>query len=634
MAEQPKSSAGKGIALFLLFFVPIAGGLAATPFFLGMVSTPERQLDAAIQSDVDAVHRAVLNLDEHLAVLRQARDPADAPSDELFEKKDLLKPYLASLSATGTILRNAAEADAKQRGLPSTIVQKIPTLPPSPKAAYAEVMKLASAHDKILSEAEATATKLSSIERGGKRGGNHLWANRANAILQYSKAQIHRNRGEFESWRASLVRTAAEAQAPILLDMKRLGAAIETQKPTAAIDAVAKRIEENEAAIAAADAASKKLASEISKKEAQANQLESSAADARAKIAEMLASSKSPASYEGEVQALSQQARKAEAEWTALQNGTLDGATMKPSDSVDPTVPTYEGGKPSRGIRDLKTDLATVADQANLLAEQKKSLLAEQEALVKANEQFDAQKTEVDKGIESLTSAINGLLTEAQSHSEAAKKAWDESSKACAAAAKSVKSAITDAGKRTSEAKAGISNPPGQDDRLQRVSNDGDMEASLHCLAAEIAVQTAIVNSARIDALQAEVATKYVLAAALGAEKAAVADDEVEKLRTDALAQVAEAIKSYDKATPLISKTSVKSGDTTISGKNYVWQVQVAQAAANLMQASLNAEKPEDATAAREKAYGLLKAAAEKKEQSALLGPAVDAIVHLQKTAR
>ncbi|MBI5762881.1 MAG: hypothetical protein HZA51_05070 [Planctomycetes bacterium] len=633
MAEQPKTGTGKGIALFLLFFVPIAGGLAATPFYLGMISTPDRQLDAAIESDVEAVHRAVLNLDEHLAALRQARDPADAPSDDVFNKKDLLKPYLPTLSATDTMLRNVDQNDVKQRGQKS-IADKIPKTAPSPKAAYAEVMKLASAHDKILSEAEATATKLSSIERGGKRAGNHLWANRANAILQYSKAQIHRNRGEFESWRAALVRTAAEAQAPILLEMKRLGAAIENQKPTAALEGVSKRLEENETAAAAADTAVKKLTADIGKMEAQAKQLESSAADARAKIAELLASTKSPASYEGEVQALSQQARKAEAEWTALQNGTLEGATMKPSESVDPTVPTYEGGKPSRGIRDLKVDLATITDQASLLAEQKKSLLAEQEAFTKANEQFDAQKAEVDKGVESLSTAINGLLTEAQNHADAAKKAWDDSIKAYASAAKAAKSAITDAAKRTSDANAAKSNPPGQDDRLQRVSNDFDMEGSLHCLAAEIGVQIAIVNSARIDALQAEVATKNVLAAALGTEKVAIADDEVEKLRTDALAQVAEAIKSYDKASALISKTSVKAGDTTISGKNYVWQVQVAQAAANLMQASLNADKPEDAAAAREKAYKLLTAAVDKKDQSALLGPAVDAIVHLQKTAR
>ncbi len=99
--------------------------------------------------------------------------------------------------------------------------------------------------------------------------------------------------------------------------------------------------------------------------------------------------------------------------------------------------------------------------------------------------------------------------------------------------------------------------------------------------------------------------------------------------------QVAEAIKAYEKAAVLIGKTSAKFTDTTVTGKNYVWQVQVAQAAANLMQATLSADKPEESTAAREKAYKLLTDAAQKgREQSPLLAPALDAIDYLQKTAR
>ncbi len=531
MAEQPKSSAGKSTALFLLFFLPIAGGLAATPYYLGMVSTPDRQLDAAIANDVDAVHRAVLNLDGQLASLKQMRDPEDKPSDELFEKKDLLKEHLPALSGTSK-LRGDAEARMKQLGLKQKPALQIASGTPSLKAGYADLLKLATAHDKMLSETEATVSKLNAIERGGKRASSHLWVDRAVAILQFSKARIHQNRGEFEEWRAGLIRTAAEAQAPILLQMKHLAAAVESQRPTTALAAVAKRLEENEASAADAESASKKLAAEISKKEGQSNQLDATAQQARGKIAELLASKQSPAVYEKEVQGLSSQARTAEAESAALQNGTLEGALVKPSDSVDPTVPTYLGGKPVRGIRDLKSEHETLGGQLQLLALQKKDLLAEQETLTKSNEQFETQKAEIDKGIESMTQAINGLLTDAEARSTAAKKAWDDSRKAYTSAAHLAKSAIGNAVKRTTEAKAAMTTPVGKDDRLQRVVNDGDMEASMHCLAAEIGVQIAVLNNARIDAIRSDAATKNVIAVALGTEKTPAAEDETEKLRT------------------------------------------------------------------------------------------------------
>ncbi|MEK6644440.1 MAG: hypothetical protein AABZ08_11075 [Planctomycetota bacterium] len=633
MAEQPKSSAGKSTALFLLFFLPIAGGLAATPYYLGMVSTPDRQLDAAIANDVEAVHRAVLHLDGQLASLKQMRDPEDKPSDELFEKKDVLKEYLPALSGTSKLLGDA-EARMKQLGLKGNPALKITSGAPSLKGGYADMMRLASAQDKMLSETEAAISKVNSIERGGKRASSHLWVDRAVAILQFSKARIHQNRGEFEEWRAGLIRTAAEAQAPILLQMKRLAAAVESQRPTTALAAVAKRLEESEASAADAESASKKLASEISKKESQSNQLDATAQQARGKIAELLASKQSPVAYEKEVQGLSSQARTAEAESAALLNGTLEGATVKPSDSVDPTVPTYLGGKPVRGIRDMKSEQETLGGQLQLLTSQKRDLLAEQETLTKSNEQFETQKAEIDKGIESMTQAISGLLTDADARSTAAKKAWDDSAKAYSSAAKLAKSAIGDANKRTTEASSALRESGGKDNRLQRVSSDGDMEASMHCLAAEIGVQIALLNNARIDAIRSDAATKSALAAALGTEKTSPAEDEIEKLRTEAVSQVAEAIKSYEKAAVLIGKTSAKFTDSTVTGKNYAWQVQVAQAAANLMQATLSADKPEESTAAREKAYKLLSDAARGREQSPLLAPTLDAIVHLQNTAR
>jgi hypothetical protein len=633
LAEQPKSSTGKSTALFLLFFLPIAGGLAATPYYLGMISTPDRQLDAAIANDVEAVHRAVLNLDGQLASLKQMRDPEDAPSDELLEKKDVLKEYLPALSGTSKLLSDA-EARMKQLGLKSDPKVKIASGTPTLKSGYADLMKLAAAQDKMLSETEATISKVNTIERDGKRAGSHLWVDRAVAILQFSKGRIHQNRGEFEAWRAGLIRTAAEAQAPILLQMKHLAAAVDGQRPTAALSAVAKRLEENEAAAADAESALKKLAAEISKKESQSNQLDATAEQARDKIAKLFASKQPPAAYEKEVQDLSSQARKAEAESSALLNGTLEGATVKPSDSVDPTAPTYLGGKPVRGIRDLKLEQESLDGQLQLLALQKKDLLVEQETLTKSNEQFETQKTEIDKGIESMTQAINGLLTDAETRSTAAKKARDDAAKSYTAAANLAKSAISGAAKRTTDAKAAMTTPVGKDDRLQRVINDGDMEASMHCLAAEIGVQIALLNHARIDAIRSDAATKSVLAAALGTEKTSPAEDEIEKLRTEALSQVAEAIKAYEKAAVLIAKTSAKFTDSTVTGKNYAWQVQVGQAAANLMEATLSADNPEASTAAREKAYKLLTDAAKGREQSPLLAPALDAIVHLQKMAR
>lgn len=157
----------------------------------------------------------------------------------------------------------------------------------------------------------------------------------------------------------------------------------------------------------------------------------------------------------------------------------------------------------------------------------------------------------------------------------------------------------------------------------------------MNCLAAEVACQSALIGASRIDAMRQTAAAKSAVADATGGEKVAVADDELDKIRTDATNQLAESLKFYDQAANLIGKASTKLGEgQTLAGKNYVWQVQVGQAAVNMLQAILLADKPDEAAGAREKAYKLLTDAAKTREQSPLLAPAIDALVHLQQTAR
>jgi hypothetical protein len=404
--------------------------------------------------------------------------------------------------------------------------------------------------------------------------------------------------------------------------MRRTSAAIDAEKPTAALAALAKSIEEQTAAQAAAQDAVKKLSDAVAARESKAKSLESSAAEKRARMAELASSSSLGGASGREYLRLSNEARQEEAEATAIRYGSL--ANAKSTDQAfDFPMPKYEGGTPAPGTRDSR--LEDRKQEAALIDAHKAELSKQQQALTDASSQLDAQKAEVTKAIDALAESLGQLMTEADKHADAARKSYDEAAKTLATASRSAKAAVADAKKRTSDAKAG--NP---DERQKRVADDGDMEGSMHCLSAEIAFQLALIDAARINLAESTAAAK----AAISGEKAAAPDEDIEKLRTDAANQLAEATKSYEQAANLISKTSAKFADgTSISGKNYVWQVQMGQVAVQLLKSAL-ADKPEDRASSQEAAYKTLGEIVKGREQSPLIAPALETLAYLQQTAK
>jgi DNA repair exonuclease SbcCD ATPase subunit len=459
-----------------------------------------------------------------------------------------------------------------------------------------------------------------------------LWSDRIQAVLGLAKGQLQRNRAEFEDWQAAVRRDAAEALAGPRAQMQRTLAALDARKPTDALAAISRQLEQNAAAQGVVQAALAKLSSEIKSKEDRVAQLESSAASARARMEELHGSGAKAAALPQQYADLSDESRKAEAEATALSNGTLEGAQMSYADD-DGIKPAYSGGRQQPGLRDLKLRQAELRAQQDALKSRQTALTQQQEALNDMASKLDAQRAEVEKQAEGLSQRINEILAEADQHAEAAKKSQDEALKNFSAASKLAKSAVTAAKKRTTDAKNAMSGAT-PDERLQRITNDVDMEASMHCLSAELAYLAATIHASRIETIRADAATKSAVAAASGGAKAEPAEDEIDKLRTDAVDQLAEAQKSYEQAASLIGKSNVKLAEGSASGKNYLWQVQVGQAAVNMLQGVLLADKPEEATAAKEKAYKLLTDAAKGREQSPLLAPAIDALVQLQQSAR
>jgi hypothetical protein len=632
-----KTSSGSGIALGAVLGLVLAGGIAATPFYLGRLQAEDVALDAALADDLETVRRAVLNVDAHLAVLKGLSDSKLAGASTTAEqarefagKPDLFsKDVLGDLEQTTRLLRDTIQRD-KERGIEATAEARIAAGPPNAATAVNELSsKYVAAQERMLREAESAANRLRSTSRGSRSGNNHLGSNRIRAILEFSRGLLARNRADLERQQASLVRQAVESRLPALEEMRRLEQGLLAAAPARAQEVIDTQIEEvarrKDRAAAGLDALSK----EVTNLEARAAGLEERAAQARAKLASPDGGrTDRPAYLE-----IAAEARRAEAEAAAIRQGTLDGARRIDAGPVNGGPPAYQGGEARPGLRDLNLHVAGLKQQVDLLERIAADLEQHKSTLASAADRIQAESEKARGQMEAQAAGLRGLMEQADAHLEAARSASDDALKAFASAGRLAKAAVTEAKKRTGDARQASAGTGPSAERLRRVSSDGDTEATLHCLAAECALLSAQVQAAMIGDAAEDLALRSRLAAATGGDRPAAAAETVEKLRTEALAHLAGAMTSYKEAANLISRTSATFAEGTVSGKNYLWQVQVAEAAAHLLQAQLVAASPEDAAEQRRLAYGLLKEAAQGKEQSPLLAPAIDALEYLQKTA-
>ncbi|QOJ02040.1 MAG: hypothetical protein HRU71_00410 [Planctomycetia bacterium] len=613
------NSSGKmGVVVGVAVGVLLAGGLAATPYYLPMFQGKSERTEAALSEQVEGLRRAVLALDEHLATIADVT-AGRAESPEVTAKSDELFPSVvrAQLEDTAKLLRAAAEQDT-QRGTAMTAAGKIQSGLPNAKAASSELRtRHIAAHTKVLNDAEAQVRSLSSAE--GAR--DSLAAVRVQALIAYCKARISRNRAAFERWQARQYRDRALEMVDSISDLRIRVASAEARMPTEAMADVEERIQQAGRQLEALEKAEVALAAQVSERKQQAEALEREAADAR--IA-MTSYQGKPGALPGEYETLSSKAREAEAQAMALVNGTLEGAVALQSETGAIEPPKYSGGTRRVGLRDLELQLAALTEQIETVKGIRTKLHAHLDDLKKSAQRLEADREASAEALSSLTQRSNELVSESAQHDEAARKAEEAALKAFADAGRLAKQAATLAATRARE--AGTAASEGRttpDECLSRVATEGDTEGTMHFLAAEIAYHTGLTHVARLRAAM----DQAVATGVIEGKPVSVDEQVATEARKAARAQLAEAVTLFKKAGTAISKTKADA----ISGKNSLWQVQVGEAAVHMLLAIV-AEGEDEALAEQKLAYDLLKEAGKGREQSPLLMPALDALEFLQQS--
>lgn len=641
MATKTKSGSGGmfGVLIALL----IVGGVAASPFYLGFLRSDERALSDAVAGKIESIRRDVLALDPSLAMVKDASESGLAeakPSAAQIQRASsaaglFSQETLNSLEQTARVLREAYSHDTKDRGFASTIGSKIGTGSPNPQVALGDLdKKYFDAMQKALRRAESMANELRSMNRGAASANNHLASNQVRAVLDFTRAEVLRNKGDLYAGRAALLRSDVRQRLVELARLRGMRDSLGAQKPAAAIAELEKESAQATAQLEQLKKASGQLAGLVEARQAELKEAEDAAAESQARMDQLQASGLTPASAP-EYEKASMQNREAEARVAALKNGTLSGGA-KAVRSDDASAPlAYEGGTPEMGLRDVERRLAQARSLIALTEATGKTLAARLEAMKKLSGETEEQERELGERLTNLGSSLANTLDDSDAQMNKARTSWDEAIKLYSSAAKLGGSAAQSAAARsraaTQEQATAGAGPAGE--LCKRITSDGDLEGSMQCLVAECAYRSALLRTQMIDgaleinALRARIASS-------GGETSEAADAGTDKLKTDALADLANALKAYTTAASLIGRTNATFADGSINGKNYLWQVQVGRAAVHLLQAHLLEGSDEERAAQQAEAYKALAEAAKGREQSPLVAPAIDTLEYLQKSVR
>lgn len=647
-----KNAAGrmKGIAA-TLFGVTIVAGLGATPFYLSLLSSPQTQLDGSLEGPVETLRRVVLALDSNVSTLSdvyaslgeesRVDDAAIkaflAQSDKQIDEQLKMIDKGSKMGAFAKSLKLVRSAEHLDRELGTEIpgAPKVVGGRPDVRAAAEDMRnKYLTAHDKLMQKAQAAIGEFRSARTDSLSAGNHLGANRLQAILYFATARIERNRAEFEYWQASQARREAKSLVQAAARLHRDEERLMARRPATVIDVLQEQFAKNENQMSRVTGIIAQLTSFIDTQDARIAELGRTAAEARRKLTALETSGEPIHGENSTFLALSNTARDAEAEFQALRNGTLAGAEPKMGDFEDLLSATYEGGQQRAGVRDLRPRLEQLKDQLAALEESKSALLEQKEYYNGLSAELEETAQAVAAAAEKQWSAISTRMSESQEHIDSAEQAATAALQSFEKAARFAKTAATAAAKRVREARTASSDAKGPEaDRLKMITGDGDTEATMQCLTADIAYYVALTRAKQMEALEAGHQTDRFIAAMLDRESPAPIDSELDELRGEAVNQLATANKAYESATKLIEKTRAKFDRRSIQGKDFVWQIQVGQAAVHMLQAALLTD-PEEFYAQQAAAYDLLTAAAQDREQSPLLTPAIDTLVFLQRTVK
>ncbi len=580
-AVSKQSSSSLGGLAGSAFGLVVTLGIIGAPLYLAYLQADQRALDAAVDDNVESVRRTVLHLDERIGVMA---DAYAALGDE------------------------AKPQDPKAPGFRAKL--------------DAQLAK----NDELLKEAKDNVRALRDVRRGGVLGGAHLSVRRIGAIFSLATGKIHNNRAAIEDQFASVLRRQAAERVDSLAAFERGVKLAGLRKPTAGLAKLQSREAELDASIQELEAEASRQRSLLAARKTTLAAADAAARDARRQLAALDQDTLTPSQYQTAYMATASNARKAEAQAMALQNGSLDNA-----DSF--LDATNEGGEITIGIRDLGFQLARLEQQIAARQQMKAANSEQQAALRDRQNGLDDLQRHASNAGAALNTELQDLLREADRHTAVADAARDKALAAFDRAAQEIAKAIhaaSDGRRKAGDSLRELGDAT--DECLTHLSRDQDTEGGLHCLAANIAYEHALTLLCRNNALQAKQQTQAFFAKMLGEEPPRVEELAAER-RAAADEQLNAAVSSYAKARDMIRATNLKAADgTTISGANLLWQIDVGTASVRLLQANL-ADNPGQRTTALDEAHQLLQTAAEDREQSPLLTPAVETIQYLQRTA-
>lgn len=645
MASE-KSNRG-GLPAFIIGGILIVA-LVGAPLYLPAVQSDDERLRAAIEPDLAKVAARLAAVNGNVAVIAELRKQLEGEKVKL-SLEDVVGRVEKSSKSLDDVDKQLAETNRLLTGVQNKykdlLSDPIPVAPRGASLAsdsFRKLKELTAAQETQLREADSIVKQMQGLTFGGASGRSNMAVNRLAASVAYQQALLASNRAELLRSQAASDRIVAAALLDINAEARRSAASVKARVPADLIATLQKRAEELPKAIEQGETFFKQLDQIVAKQEEKAKQLREQARKARAELAQLdLALSQggntAVSTYRNSrerYEQLSIQARQAEAAADAIENGWLQGATLNDAAADDLLAAPYEGGQAVPGLVTLRVRRDGAERDLDSL---KKALETTQKQIEDAesqSKQMDEQLGEMTKLADACVKSVDKLCERAEGLSKDARAAEDLALAALDNAARFANQATTAAQTRVREARAeaGKAPPDKPNERLKEIADDKDGEAATRFLSAQAAFAAADVLCERIGDMRMSALLAGLRADEKGKEAGAKDDAGLAKARERGIAYAKKATEELAAAATLVEGANYSIEGKRVTGRDYVWQFQSAQAAAHLMLRQLT-DKKDEQTAQRDKAYELLTKAAKGREASPLVSPAVDMILYLQKSA-
>lgn len=628
MSTRPNNGVG-GIVGGVVAFIVVAA-IVASPLYLSPFRSTDAKLNDAIENPIEKVRRAVLSLDENLALMGNVRSASNISGDS--KGTPSLSKEMTELLKQSSDALNSVDKEDADRG---TSLDNGAIATGAAKAGSDFKSKYLDAHTALLRDAKSAVQELNTAASdAGGSASESLGANRIQSILAYAGGRILRNQAEFEAWQAAELRLGLGEQVDSAVGLIRISKSLTGQVPDQVIKDIAAQIEKAEQEISARKSIASGLKSKIEEGESRIAELESKATAARSQMMTLESTNASIHGDDSEYARLSKEARDAEAESDALRNGTLSDATKTNNDLRGDLLATvYEGGEGQPGVRDLKDRHELIEMEISALEKHRDVLVARRNELSKQRDTLRSQAKASSDAADDQLSDIQQTLAEAEKHRSAASDAADRAIDSFTNAAKFANMAANNAQTVKSDAQ-GSDAPEGssQAELNKMIKEDGDTRAAVLCTLGEANFYIALLKAEQIDWLRSQYETEAAIASRTGRSAPADVSSKTDLLRADAIKKADDAKKAFENAGKEIATSRASLADVTVNGKDYKWQAQIGQAAAHLLAATL-ATTDEERKTEQDAAYALLQDSIQGREQSPALLKAIQTFELLQQTA-